>query len=255
MLEDEVDKVLTANDSAQRSVHKRGSVQPTSKLNWLTALGVAFLLVSIATIGTWAGFMIQRTSPETESFITEDELIESIGSSLIENELALELVELYKTLLSKLAAHDLEDINEACKGDDLSGIEALFAMEDQDEMISITEQMTLDSTNLLEQYPELKAYSEQDNTCEICENYRIGLLILKDILTTIKMDYSGNVNQYFSVIEEEPQGAQIPTWLARLTLCLFNCNCACVYCIYIWQLYLACMVVCTAACYAMAQWA
>lgn len=59
MLEDDVDRVLKEYDSKQKA-QTYGSLHSNSKLNLLTALGVAFLLVSVATIGTWAGFMIQR---------------------------------------------------------------------------------------------------------------------------------------------------------------------------------------------------
>ncbi|MBN1280432.1 MAG: hypothetical protein JXA00_02165 [Candidatus Thermoplasmatota archaeon] len=62
MLEDDVDRVLEAHFSKKKATYGGVSPQGKSKLNVLTALGVAFLLVSVATIGTWAGFMIQRGS-------------------------------------------------------------------------------------------------------------------------------------------------------------------------------------------------
>ncbi|MBN1280243.1 MAG: choice-of-anchor D domain-containing protein [Candidatus Thermoplasmatota archaeon] len=62
MLEDDIDRVLN-----ERSVdEKKASAKTTGKLNWLTALGVAFLLVSVATIGTWAGFLVQRSSDTSD---------------------------------------------------------------------------------------------------------------------------------------------------------------------------------------------
>lgn len=60
MLEDDVDRVIADYDAKQKKAHTPSRVRPNSKLNLLTALGVAFILVSVTVIGSWAGFMIQR---------------------------------------------------------------------------------------------------------------------------------------------------------------------------------------------------
>ncbi|MBN1280431.1 MAG: hypothetical protein JXA00_02160 [Candidatus Thermoplasmatota archaeon] len=82
MLEDEVDKVLEDHFSKNRGTHGGVSPQGKSKLNVLTALGVAFLLVSVATIGTWAGFMIQRRPQTLESVIDESEHLPLIAQQM-----------------------------------------------------------------------------------------------------------------------------------------------------------------------------
>ncbi|MBN1280242.1 MAG: choice-of-anchor D domain-containing protein [Candidatus Thermoplasmatota archaeon] len=83
MLEDEVDKVL----QEQMVKEKKNDFSASRKFGWLSAVGVAFLLVSVAIIGTWAGYMIQRgtlspTSGTNVLTITDTSTISQEGDLL-----------------------------------------------------------------------------------------------------------------------------------------------------------------------------